>query len=29
FLRSGGRQMFKMMGGGPDDMSGHGAVPSS
>ncbi|HEY4865791.1 MAG TPA: permease [Candidatus Dormibacteraeota bacterium] len=29
FLRSGGRQMFKMMGGGPDDRSGHGAVPSS
>jgi uncharacterized protein len=29
FLRSGGRQMFKMMGGGPDDMSGHGAVQSS
>jgi len=29
FLRSGGRQMLKMMGGGPDDMSGHGAVQSS
>ncbi|KQC37244.1 permease [Frankia sp. ACN1ag] len=27
FLTTGGRQMLTMMGGGPDDMNGHEAVP--
>ncbi|KJE23669.1 putative permease [Frankia torreyi] len=27
FLATGGRQMLTMMGGGPDDMNGHEAVP--
>lgn len=29
FLRSGGREMLKMMGGGPDDMAGHAGMDHS